>query len=224
MFMKKLSIKQKAIALRKEGYSYGYIAKEVEVSKSTLSTWLSEIPYTPNQKTLETIGKARTASGKKKAEIKLQSIKEAKTEALKEMGNISNRDLFMLGIGLYIGEGSKTTQMVRIVNSNPRIIKLAIRWFDKVCGLKVENFALRIHMYPDNKEKETLDMWVKFTGIPLSQFHKTQIDNRAGKKMGKRGKLPYGTGHLTVRSNGNKAFGVYLSRKIEAWMDRALNN
>ena len=69
-------IKQKAIQLRKEGYSHNYILKHVSVAKSTLSDWLHDIPFTPNQYTLDTIGKAHIASGVYKHQIKVKSLEK----------------------------------------------------------------------------------------------------------------------------------------------------
>lgn len=46
----KLEEKKKAIILRKKGFSYTEIIKEVAVSKSSLSLWLSKYPLTKFQK------------------------------------------------------------------------------------------------------------------------------------------------------------------------------
>jgi len=210
--------KEKAIELRKAGHSYNYIVDKVRVSKSTLHHWLADIPYTPNKETVARIGKARAKSGEVKSRIKRESIKRARIEAKKDIGSVSKRDLFMLGLGLYIGEGGKTHDTVRIINANPNVIKVSVRWFEEVCGVTRKHFSLIIHLYPDNDIEESLGYWSEITGIPRGQFGKTQIDRRKNKKMAKRGKLPHGTAHLYVRSCGNKDFGVFLSRKIHAWM------
>src|ERR1700683_3559654 len=162
--------KLRAIQLRKEGYSYKYISEVLKVSKSTLSDWLITIPYTPNNETVERIGKARAASGRVKTEIKQASILEAAIEAKRQFGKVSQRDLFMLGLGLYIGEGSKTAEITRFVNSDPRVVNLMIRWFVKALGLPRKNLRIRLHLYPDCNEKQSLQYWSKITTIPLSQF------------------------------------------------------
>ena len=97
---------------------------------------------------------ARAMSGEAKSKIKRASIDSAKKEAKKDIKYISRRDLFMLGLGLYIGEGTKTHDIVRVINANPQVIQLAIKWFKEICGLKEKNFRIRIHMYPDNNEDE----------------------------------------------------------------------
>ncbi len=218
----KLALRKKAEGLRLGGYSYTYISKKLNVSKGTLSQWLSLVPYTPNKETIAVIGKARVASGLVKHKLKLKSIADAKTEAEKEIGNLSERDIFMLGLGIYIGEGAKTHSIIRLINSNPDIIKFAVKWFKESCGLSISNIRIRLHLYPDNNESKCIDFWSKVTGIPRNNFHKTYIDRRVNKKLAKRGKLPYGTAHIGIKSLGQKKFGVFLSRKINAWIDRAL--
>lgn len=130
----------------------------------------------------------------------------------------------MAGLGLYIGEDSKSHNIVRITNSNYQIILFAIRWFNEALGIPLGNFSLRIHMYPDSNEKEVLKFWANATGFTTGQFRKSQVDYREGKKISKKGQLPYGTAHLSVRSCRKKELGVFLSRKIEAWTDEIFNN
>ena len=220
--MTKVHAKIIAIKMREKGHSYNYIAPRVGVSKSTVGMWVAHIPYHPNAETIERIGRARAASGEAKNKIKRESIALAKKEALEELGEVSLRDLFMLGLGLYIGEGSKSTNMVRFANSNPAIIKTIIRWFMKVFGVSAKHIRLRVHIYPDCNEKESQRFWARITGIPVSQFLKTSIDHRTNKKTKKKGKLPYGTAHLIVKSLGERRFGVFLLRKIQAWSDEVM--
>ena len=214
--------KQRAIDLRKQGYSYNYIAKFVPVAKSTLSDWLAKIPYSPNQHTIETIGKALAASGEKKHVMKLKSLNKAKLQAEKDIKNISKRDLFMLGLAIYIGEGGKSFNITRVINADPRIIRLSIKWFIEICGVKMEQIKIRLFLYPDNNEVECIEYWSNFTKIPKSQFHTSVIDRRENKKENKKGKLPFGTAHMSVISLGNKKFGVNLHRLILAWIERVL--
>ena len=211
--MNNLSIKEQAINLRIRGYSYTYISNKIKVSKSTLSSWLTKVPYKPNKETIDTIGNARAASGLAKSRLKFESINNARLEACKDIGILNKRDLFMVGLGLYIGEGSKFHNNIRIANSDYKIILLAMRWFHEVIGVPKDNFSMRIHMYPDSKEKNILKFWREITGLPLGQFKKSQVDYRKDKKVSKKGKLPYGTAHMTIKSNGRKEFGVFCPEK-----------
>lgn len=198
------------------------ISQELGLAKSTISGWLREIIYEPNAKVIKRIGLARTKSAQNRHDAKIQSIRAAKLEARREIGRVQKRDLLFLGLGLYIGEGSKLHENIRIINSDPEIICLAIKWFRIACGLKEENFTISIHIYPDLDEKETKNYWSKVTGISITQFRKTQTDIRTNKSIKKRHKLPYGTAHLQIVSRGNKEFGVFLHRKIIGWIEETV--
>ena len=215
-----LNLRSKAIHYRKNGYSYNLINQKLGVAKSTLNGWLRDIPYKPNLTVLKRIKDAPAKSAQVLKRRRIENLKKLRSVTEKEIGKLSKRDLWMLGIGLYIGEGSKGRKgSVRIVNSDPEIIKMAMMWFRKVCGLGFDNFSLAIHTYPDNDLERTIQFWFKITGIPKRQFGKTQIDRRKNKSIKNRGRLPYGTAHLTIRANGNKEFGVHLFRRIIGWSE-----
>lgn len=221
--MKSLSIHQKAVELRKKGYSYNMISQKLGLAKSTLSDWLKEIPYTPNKEVLKRIKTGPIKSGEARHNKKLAEILKTKQLAKRELGKLSKRDLWLLGIGLYWGEGQKScNEGIGIMNSNPELIKTMIKWFKEICGLSTENFSITVHAYPDTNIKKTINYWSKITDIPKSQFKKPQIDRRTNKLRIKKGKLPYGTVKFRIKSNGKKEFGVFLFRKIIGWIEASL--
>ena len=217
----KIELKNEAIRLRKEGWSYAVISKQIQIPKGTLSNWLRNIPYAPNEEVTAAIKAGPLKSALSRNKSKLNSIASAKGLAKEEVGSITQRDLFLLGLGIYMGEGHKALETVRISNANPDIIKLAVLWLKGICGLGTENLTLAIHLYPDSDQQKALSYWSELTGIPLSQFGKTQLDARSGKSPLKHGKTPHGTAHLTVRSCKNPAFGVFLHRRIMGWIECA---
>ena len=216
-------LKQNAIKLRKAGYSYNMISKKLNVAKSTLSNWLTNIPFIPNKEVLQRVGEAKLKSALYKQKIKFENITRMKNEAAKEIGGISLRDLFMLGIGLYLGEGSKSHEEVRIVNADPTIIKLSMKWLTKFGGVRKEHLRVAIHGYPDHDIDELVNFWSKELHMPVKQFIKTQIDTRLNKSTLKRRKLPYGTAHVYVRGGGTLLWGVRnLHRKIMGWIETTI--
>jgi hypothetical protein len=212
------STKEIAIKLRRNGFAYSYISKKTGLSKSTLSGWLSEIPYVPNRETTERVGKAIAAANERKTKIRQYETEKVREAAFLDIGKVSKRDLFMFGLGLYLGEGAKTHDITRVVNSDPNVILLAIAWFHGL-GVLREQFLLTLNLYPDSDIDKCLQFWSRTTTIPRSQFGKVQIDKRINKRKNRAGKLPYGTAHLSVRSLGRREFGVVLARKIQAWTD-----
>ena len=213
------SLKEQAVGLRRRGWSYNIIAQRLGVGKSTLSHWLRRVPYRPNQAVIARIraGPARAAAVKQQA--RLREITRLHADAVKSLGTISRRDLQFLGIGLYMGEGSKLYEMVRVINSDPQIVRLAIEWFRKVCRVPPQNFSIAIHVYPDTSLPRAIGYWSRVTGIPRRQFEKTQVDHRQGKSLKKRHFLPYGTAHIKIRSRGDRRFGVTLHRRIVGWIE-----
>ena len=209
--------------MRSEGYSYNLISEKLGISKGTLSCWLKELPYKPNPDVVKRIQSGPHKSGMLKHNIRVAEIRKIKELAKNELGSISKRDLWMIGLGLYIGEGAKSIESVRIINSDPEIIKLSIKWLREVCGLKTSNITLAIHLYPDNDIEKSLQFWSKETRIPLAQFRKTQIDKRINKLRKNQGKLPFGTAHIRIVSDGNAEFGVKLHRRIMGWIESAYN-
>ncbi len=217
----KSELKKEAIELRRVGYSYSSIQKRIGVSKSTLSLWLSEMPYRPNQEAKEKLVNARLASALAKNQIKSKNFIDARDLALKDVGTLTERDIFMIGLGIYIGEGSKTNNIKRIVNSDPYIIRFAIKWLRNF-GLSSENFRLRIFLYPDSDIEKSEKFWLNLTGLKKENILKAQIDQRKDKRKDRQGKLPHGTAHLSVVSAGKKEFGVLLFRRIIALINIVL--
>ena len=216
--MTKIDLKQRAIGLRKQGYSYSYIQKSISVSKSTLSSWLGSLPYKPNKEVVANQNRVVSLMVEARKRGKKESEERAYAEAIKELGTFTKRDLFILGIGLYLGEGSKIN-IIRVTNSDPKIINLALNWFKKIYNLQNSNFKIRIHLYPDCDDKKAVIFWSKEIKLPISCFHSSWVDKRTDKKLKNKGKLPFGTAHLSVNSNGDKKNGVFFLRKILALIE-----
>lgn len=215
-------LRNEAFKLRLEGWSYTIISKRIGVNKSTLSGWLKNLPYVPNATVLERVSNGPIRSAIRRHNEKLERINRIKSEAYKEIGSLSKRELWLIGIALYIGEGNKNNESIRFVNSDPYVIGLVMRWFREICSLEDANFSASVHMYPDTIESEAVNYWSRISGIVASQFRKSQIDRRSGKRPHKANKLPYGTLQITILSNHDKSKGVDLHRKITGWMEGVL--
>ncbi len=213
------NIRLQAIDLRKRGWSYNIIRERLGVAKSTLSNWLREVPYQPNRSTIKRIHLGPAKAAVTKQQIRLRQIVSLRKQGLRLIHKISRRDLLFLGVGLYMGEGTKLYEEVRIINSDPRIIKLAMIWFRKVCKVPQRNFVIVVHSYPDISAGQAMRFWARVTGIPLGQFERTQVDRRLDKSGKKRRLLPYGTAHIRIYSRGDKRFGVMLHRRIMGWIE-----
>ena len=200
------------------------ISQRLGVGKGTLSAWLREVPYTPNQAVIARIRAGPAKAAVMKQRVRFQQILALKAQGQKEIGQLSERDLLLLGLGLYMGEGSKLYEEVRIVNSDPQIIRVAMQWLRRSCGIPRRNFVVAVHVYPDSSPGASVRYWARITGVPRGQFERVQVDRRLDKSNRKRRRLPYGTAHVKVYSRGDHRFGVALHRRIIGWIEAAYKN
>lgn len=215
--------KERAFKMRSAGYSYNMISLKLGVAKSTLSNWFKDKPFLPNDKTLKRIQRGSIKSAQTLHNKKVHEILKFRKNGKTDIGALTKRDLLILGLGLYMGEGSKTYEIVRIINSDPNIVSLAIRWFKEIFNISNENLTIRIHLYPDNDIKKSIDFWQGVTKLPYSNFGRSSIDRRGDKSKFKKRKLPYGTAHITILSKGDPEKGVRLHRKIMGLIEGVLS-
>jgi hypothetical protein len=216
-------LRKKADLLRQEGYSYKIIEEKLGIARSTLSYWFKDQVFTPNQEVLIRLKAGPAKAGEQRHKARLKEIAEQLQQGSQEVGQLSARERWLVGIGIYIGEGAKTTETTRISNADPAVISLAVRWLLHSCNMQPENLSVRLHLYPDNNEEECLHYWEKVTGLSRKNFRSSSIDRRPGKQLTKVRRLPYGTAHVTVLSRGDPAKGRRFYRKLNGWMQAVLN-
>ncbi|MEK7095365.1 MAG: hypothetical protein AAB895_03800 [Patescibacteria group bacterium] len=193
----KPKIKQKAVEMRSKGYSVKDISEELSVAKGSVSTWVRDITLTSQQKlnlkrrshSPEVVEKRRQSRLKNESYKKSQIIDLASREIRK----IDHESLKILGLGLYWGEGAKTSKgMARISNSDPFMIMMGMRFFREICKVEESRFRAHIHVHSTQIVKEAEKYWSEITKIPLSQFFKTYaIKSKSSKNLRKT--LKYGT-------------------------------
>lgn len=169
--------KQKAIALRKKGYSYSQIKEKLGINKSTLSGWLYDMPLSEKR-----IRELRDFSPKRieryrntmrvKREVKNQM---AYQKIAKMIGNISDREFLISGLFLYWAEGSKTKKFsIGLTNTNPAMLVLFIKWL-QFFNVPKSKLKIHLHLYSDMNIKKQINFWSKTLNIPISQFRKPYI-------------------------------------------------
>jgi hypothetical protein len=214
--MTKILLKERALTMRRGGTSINNIADSLSVSKSTVSGWCRDISLTKTQ--INNIAReskhAATRALLKSAEKQRERRKAAMTEALvlgrKDIGSVNKRDIFMVGLGLYWGEGyKKGSQELGFTNSDPSMIKFYIKWLEVCFGIKKTDLILRvsinsIHSYRVNQVES---YWSSLLNIQKTQFTKTSLIRSISKKY-KENQNHYGTLRVKVRR------GTQLRRRI----------
>lgn len=205
----KAAIQGRAIKMRRAGKSIKEIAKALEVSVSTVSRWCKDIELTKSQR--EILDERRRSAGieallpwiEKNQQLKASDIRAQNILGAKDMGTLSKRDIFQLGIGLYWGEGYKRgSQEFGLTNSDPLIIRFILNWLQVCYGVEMDRIIARVTInrrYSDETKRITR-AWSKQTGIPLTQFSSPTYIEGYG-KPGRDGKTYLGTLRIKVRNS-----------------------
>jgi len=102
-------------------------------------------------------------------------LSEVYKKVSRDVGSLSKRDLFLAGLFLYWGEGTKVQKnAVTLTNTNPAMLKLFIKWLE-LLDIKRKYLKIKLHLYSDMNIKRSLDFWSKELNIPISQFRKPYI-------------------------------------------------
>jgi len=91
------------------------------------------------------------------------------------------RELFQLGVGLYIGEGMKRSRhRVSLSNTDPRVIRVFLRFLRGICGVSERRIWAWINIFDDVDLEEAQAYWEEVTGLPRSQFYQPVVRSRRG--------------------------------------------
>lgn len=217
--------KELAIKLRLQGKSYSQIRDVLGISKGTLSSWLSSLQLSPvvaNKiqkrgkkiaiKTLIERNKSQTTEAVKRRN-------KIKNNAKKFVKNISQNDLFFLGVALYWAEGYKRVKKVRgrevtshpvsLTNSDPNLIKIFLRFLREICLVQEGAIKADIRIFEHQNENTLLNFWSDITDIPTYRFGKTYY-GVSKSSLGKRpfNILPFGT--IQIRVNNTNLFHMIM--------------
>ncbi|MFC1496021.1 hypothetical protein ACFL52_01245 [Candidatus Margulisiibacteriota bacterium] len=171
----------------KEEYSKGFSAKEVGenlgVSEKMVRYWMN------------------------KGEIKARSWSDATYkkrnpdgDPFKIIDNIKSHYqllLFFIGIGLYLGEGTKQGKhKVALGNTNPDILKTFLYFLRIICGVKENKIRAELNIFDDVNKTKAISYWSKNIGITKKQIRHVFIRKSKGGSYKKKSK--YGTLTLLV--------------------------
>ena len=218
----KNELKSKAIELRKQGFSYSEILKQIPVAKSTLSVWLKNVGLSKKQKQKLTKKKLEAAlkGAKTRKDNRIAITQKIYDESKKDVGAISKRELWLMGAMLYWAEGHKEKEYrpgsgAQFTNSDPQMIKLFLIWLDKICGIKANEitFSIYIHENSKNNTESVKKYWKDITGFKKDNFSQFYFKKSNIKTLRKN----IGDSYFGVLRVKVKASSV-LQRKIAGWI------
>lgn len=215
--MAKFIEKIKSQQLRRKGWSIGAIAEHLVVSKGTASIWCQDIALTKKQtnrlrqNSIRAGHKGRMIGAAMNRKKKLDMMSVCKKKSSEVVNQITERDLLMLGTGLYWGEGTKSDRSaLAVVNSDPEIILVMKKWFKKVFNVKDEDFMPRIFINDIHRPriKKVVKYWSSLLQLPESQFGNQVFLKIKQKKVYENYDSYYGILSLKVRRSSRLKYEV----------------
>ena len=170
----------------------------------------------PPRRTREEASAIARRGWERTLQLREEERRRTKAAAAAEIGSLSERELFLIGVGLYWAEGSKSKpyrqdESVLFVNSDPDMIRLYLAWLDL---LEVERERLRFHVliHESADVRAAEHHWAELTGAGPDFFNKTTLKKHNPKTVRKNTGESY-RGCLVVRVRQ----GADLYRRIEGW-------
>lgn len=209
--MAKSAERIRARELRAAGHSVKEIARELGVSKGSASVWCRDIELLPEQIEVLNLrmekgsyrGRMEGAQLQRDRRLQIKSFLESEGERI--IGKLNNRELLLLGLALYMGEGTRKGNRVSFANSDPDIIRIMIRWFEEVWRIPKDMMIIKIGVNEVHQaRKETIEQyWSEVTGISRDQFQKTTFIKTRLKKIYENHLQHFGTVQLRIRKSAS---------------------
>lgn len=182
-------LRERARELRLQGWTYDQIQVELGCSKSSISLWVRDLPkpeprYTPEeQRALMREGLTRLRDAQN------EERKKTKLAANKDIGDLTDRELFMAGVALYWAEGSKSKPYDRreraiFVNSDPGVIQTYLAWLD-LLAVDRERLRFRVLIHESADVEAAQQYWASLAGVDVSTFGKPTLKKHNPKTVRK---------------------------------------
>lgn len=164
--------------MRKLGWSYSAIKRELGISKSTASNWLNKYPLSREQldklqfRNEHRIESFRVTMAKKKQKL----FDEAVVEQERIIGKLTEKELYLCGLALYWGEGGKTQySSLTFANTDPRMIKFFLFWLKRAIHYPDDHIRIKMHLYKDMNIEDEMKYWEEITELGVDHFLKPYI-------------------------------------------------
>jgi hypothetical protein len=175
--------------LRKKGFSIPEIAKQEQISKSTVLRRVQGIEILPEHKQ-RWLG--RKNASKIISERSWNSAIEKGRELLPE---VFDEHLALIAASLYWAEGAKND--FSFTNSDPNMVKVFVSILRKTFLVKDEDFKISLRLYEDLDKSDCIKFWSAIVGVNLA--NNVSIHTLNGSK---KGKLKYGMCRVRVKKGG----------------------
>jgi hypothetical protein len=161
----KLEAQEKARLMRAENMTLADIAATLGVSKSSVSLWVRDVPFTPSKRRY---GAQRRPHAQHLA--KLRQIEELNQLGMDRIGTLGEEAFLAAGVALYAGEGSKGDGLVRFANTDPGMVVFFCAWLRHFFVIEESRLRVRVYLHQGLDLDAAEQHWSELTGVPREQF------------------------------------------------------
>ena len=208
--------------MRRDGRTYSEILEVVPVAKSTLSLWLRSLGLAEPQKQRLTQKKidAQRKGAQSRFRARVREIDDLIAQGRKEVGRITDRELWLIATALYWAEGSKQNAAsvsagIQFGNSDARMMKLFLKWLDLI-KIPANNIGYELYIHDNRRSQveEFCSWWAKRIGVNRSKIDRVYFKRDKPKtRRTNVGDLYHGLLRIRVKSS------TVLNRKISGWVE-----
>jgi transcriptional regulator with XRE-family HTH domain len=163
----KVQEQQEARRLRAQNLTIIQIAAQLGVSKSSVSLWVRDVPFTPSKRRHGPHRRPHPAHLER-----LRQIEELNEAGRARIGRLSDDGFFAAGIALYAGEGSKTDGSIRFANSDPEMMHFFCRWLRRYFDVEESRLRVKVYLHQGLDLDAAERHWSNVTDVPREQFTK----------------------------------------------------
>ncbi|MFB7714878.1 hypothetical protein [Streptomyces sp. NPDC056105] len=209
-------LRDRARELRLQGWTYDRIQVELGCAKSSISLWVRDLPKPERRRTPEEASAIARRGWEATLQRREVGRQQTRRTGADEVGTLSDRELFLAGVGLYWAEGSKKKphrpqERVTFINSDRDMIEVYLAWLH-LLGVTPERPRFHVHIHETADVAAAENFWLTLVGADPSQFGKTTLKKHNPKTNRQPMDANY-HGCLVVRV----LQGADLYRRIEGW-------
>mgnify|MGYP001569014064 CR=1 FL=1 len=200
-----------AVELRKKGLSYSDIQNSINLPRSTIAYWLKDIELSDEQAKKIKAKRSQVAKaniGKRVSRISRET-EEIKSSSAKEIGGITKRELWLMGIMLYwrFSNNNDLKKGVSFTTSDTELARLFLKWLQDIGRIKDEELMFDIFTNKDSADKAK-NHWSTVTGFSKDHFSRAYFYKTGRSKRKKE------SGLLRIRVKASSM----LARQIAGWI------
>jgi len=149
---------------------------------------------------------------------RIKETKEIQEKAKREIENISNKDLLLIGTALHWAEGAKekehyTSVGINFNNSDCRMILIFLKWLKIILKVEGNRLIYELYIHETANIKKAQKYWSKNLSISIDKI-KVYLKRNKIKTIRKNTGDEYnGLIRIKVRKSSN------LNRKINGWIN-----